>query len=149
MDQPLAAFKHEAEVLVAQSVWLCNPMDCSPPGSSVHGILRTRILELLFPSPGDFPDQEIEPGSLALQVDFLPSESPGKPFSCLYWTFLAPSNSEQRAVSHHLIKSEHTHTHKNRPDTGYWIHSFGLRVWPKKQMLLERHNIFTIKWGLR
>ena len=24
---------------------LCNPMDCSPPGSSVHGILQTRIRE--------------------------------------------------------------------------------------------------------
>ena len=24
---------------------LCNPMDCSPPSSSVHGILQTRILE--------------------------------------------------------------------------------------------------------
>ena len=24
---------------------LCNPMDCSPPGSSVHGIFQTRILE--------------------------------------------------------------------------------------------------------
>ena len=23
---------------------LCNPMDCSPPGSSVHGILQARIL---------------------------------------------------------------------------------------------------------
>ena len=34
------------EVLVAQ--WcptLCDPMDCSPPGSSVHGILQARILE--------------------------------------------------------------------------------------------------------
>ena len=26
-------------------IWLCNPMDCSPPGSSVHGILQSRILE--------------------------------------------------------------------------------------------------------
>ena len=26
-------------------VTLCNPMDCSPPGSSVHEILQTRILE--------------------------------------------------------------------------------------------------------
>ena len=26
-------------------VSLCNPMDCSPPGSSVHGILQARILE--------------------------------------------------------------------------------------------------------
>jgi len=24
---------------------LCNPMDCSPPGSSVHGILQARIQE--------------------------------------------------------------------------------------------------------
>ena len=32
--------------LVAQScLTLCNPMDCSPPGSSVHGILQARILE--------------------------------------------------------------------------------------------------------
>ena len=26
-------------------VWLCDPMDCSPPGSSVPGILQARILE--------------------------------------------------------------------------------------------------------
>ena len=26
-------------------VRVCNPMDCSPPGSSVHGILQARILE--------------------------------------------------------------------------------------------------------
>ena len=31
---------------VAQSCpTLCNPVDCSPPGSSVHGILQARILE--------------------------------------------------------------------------------------------------------
>ena len=34
------------KALVAQScLTLCNPMDCSPPGSSVHGILQARILE--------------------------------------------------------------------------------------------------------
>ena len=33
-------------VLVAQSCpTLCDPMDCSPPGSSVHGILQERTLE--------------------------------------------------------------------------------------------------------
>ena len=33
-------------VLVTQSyLTLCNPMDCSPPGSSVHRILQARILE--------------------------------------------------------------------------------------------------------
>ena len=33
-------------VSVAQScLTLCNPVDCGPPGSSVHGILQARILE--------------------------------------------------------------------------------------------------------
>ena len=36
----------EMKVLVAQScLTLCDPMDCSPPGPSVHGILQARILE--------------------------------------------------------------------------------------------------------
>ena len=34
---------------------------------------------LPFPSPGDFPNPGIEPGSPALQTDTLPSEPPGKP----------------------------------------------------------------------
>ena len=52
---------------------LCDPMDCSPPGSAVHGILQARILEwVAFPSPGDLPDPGVELGSL--QADSLPSE---------------------------------------------------------------------------
>ena len=36
----------EWKVLVAQScLTLCDPMDCSPPGSSIHGIRQARILE--------------------------------------------------------------------------------------------------------
>ena len=34
---------------------------------------------LPLPSPEDLPDQGMEPGSLALQADSLPSERPGKP----------------------------------------------------------------------
>ena len=38
--------KWKVKVLVTQSCpTLCDPMDCSPPGSSVHGILQARILE--------------------------------------------------------------------------------------------------------
>ena len=32
-------------VLLQSCPTLCDPMDCSPPGSSVHGILQERILE--------------------------------------------------------------------------------------------------------
>ena len=38
---------------------------------------------LPFPSPGDLPDPEIEPGSSALQADALTSEPPGKPHRTL------------------------------------------------------------------
>ena len=42
---------------------LCDPTDCSPPGSSVHGIFQSRILEwVAFPSPGELPDPGVEPG---------------------------------------------------------------------------------------
>ena len=55
---------------------LCDPMDCSLPGFSVHGILQARILEweIPFPSPGDLPEPGIEPGSPALEADTLNSE---------------------------------------------------------------------------
>ena len=45
---------------------LCDPVDCSLPGFSVHGILQARILEWLpCPPPADLPDPRIEPGSPA------------------------------------------------------------------------------------
>ena len=44
MDQVELALR--TKLLVAQSCQtLCNPIDCSPPGTSVHGILQARILE--------------------------------------------------------------------------------------------------------
>ena len=63
---------------VAQSCpTLCNPVDCSPSGSSVHGIGQARVLEW-EPPPGDFPKLGIKPRSSVLQADSLPSEPPGK-----------------------------------------------------------------------
>ena len=39
-------FHFKVKVLVTQScLTLCDPMDCSSPGSSIHGILQARILE--------------------------------------------------------------------------------------------------------
>ena len=53
-------------------------MDCSPPGSPVHGILQARVLEWVAMSssiPSSKPRDR--PRSPALQVDSLPSEPPG------------------------------------------------------------------------
>ena len=71
-------------VLYAKSLRFClifrNPMDCSPPGSSVHGILQTRILEWVpcLP-PGELNNPGIEPGSCTLHAGSLPYDPPGKP----------------------------------------------------------------------
>ena len=77
---PSSIAKSESESEVAQScLTLCNPMDCSLPGSSLHGILQARILEwvAIFTSPGDLPNPGIEPGSPAFQADALTSKPPG------------------------------------------------------------------------
>ena len=60
---------------VAQSCpTLCDPADCSPPGSSVHGILQARILEWVAIS---FSRGSSQPRSRT-QADALTSEPPGK-----------------------------------------------------------------------
>ena len=75
--------KGQRESEVAQSYpALCDPMDSSLSGSSIHGIFQAYMCwsGLLFPSPGDLPKPGIEPRSPALQADVLPSEPPGKPW---------------------------------------------------------------------
>ena len=46
---PLSVMAANCAVLCAKSLQscptFCNPKDCSPPGSSIHGILQVRILE--------------------------------------------------------------------------------------------------------
>ena len=65
---------------------LCNPMDCSPPGSSVHGILQARILEwVAMPSSrGSFPPRY------------------GTHFSCIAGEFFSTSATWEDP--HHLIQ---------------------------------------------
>ena len=63
-------------MLCAQSLWtLCNLMDCSPPGSSVHGIFQARILEWVA-----MPFSRVSPGYLpCCRQILLPTKPPGKP----------------------------------------------------------------------
>ena len=61
-------------------VWLCDPMDCSPPGSSVCGISQANKLEFLL--QGIFPTQGLNLCLLSLrhwQVDSLPLSHQGSP----------------------------------------------------------------------
>ena len=69
---------HSQDCVHAKSLWLCptlcDPMNCSPPGSSIHGVLQARILEWVA-MPSDLPNPGIKPVSPAvptLQADSLP-----------------------------------------------------------------------------
>ena len=65
---------------------LCDPMDCSLPGSSVHGIRQARTLEwVVIPFSRDLPDPGTEMPSPALQVDSLPSEPSVKLVICYHF----------------------------------------------------------------
>ena len=60
---------------------LCEPMDCSLPGSSVHGILQERILEwvAMSSSRGSSQPRDQTQVSLIVGQDSLPSHPPGSP----------------------------------------------------------------------
>ena len=71
-------------------------MNCSLPGSSIHGIFQARVWSgLPFPSPGALPEPGIKPGSPALQADSLLSELPGKPPSYSDDTTLMAKRKEE------------------------------------------------------
>ena len=68
---------------------LCDPVDCSSPGSSVHGTFQTRILGWapMPSSRGSSQPQGLNPRLLhLLQVNSFPLVPPGKPFPSLELT---------------------------------------------------------------
>ena len=68
---------------------LCDHLDYSLPGSSVHGVLQARILEarvLPYPPPGDLPNPGIKPASLVsptLAGGFFTTSAPWLSTNCL------------------------------------------------------------------
>ena len=82
-------------VLVTRSCpTLCDPTDCSPPGSSVHGILQERILEWVATS---FSRGSYQPWD-CLQADSLPLSHQGSPVYSL-------------CIHRHINLQIHTHAY--------------------------------------
>ena len=70
-------------VVMSNCIDCCNPVDCSPPGSSVHGILQTRIVKWIAMP---FSKGSSQPGSRDrvscisdIAGRFFTAEPPGKP----------------------------------------------------------------------
>ena len=96
---------------------LCDPVHCSPPGTSVHGISQERYWSRLpFPSPGDLPDlgllhcrqilyrlshrgSPFTPLPPSLQRSILPKSSPQ--------AFLPQPNPQGCSVTHTIQKTQH------------------------------------------
>ena len=89
IDLPISCHVQGFFRLILRSCWvallcltLCDPMDYSPPGSSVHGISQARILEwVAMPSSRESSWPVMEPKSLAapaLTCGFFTTEPPGK-----------------------------------------------------------------------
>ena len=104
-------------VLTAKSLQsrstLCDPMDCSPPCSSVHGVLQTRILEwTTCPLPGDLPNPGIKPESLpspGLAGSFFITRAPWEATADSH--FVGKKPTQQRLAIILQLKYTHTHTH--------------------------------------
>ena len=95
-------------------------MDCSLPGSSVHGILQARILEWLpFPPPGDLPDSGIKLVSCIAGGFFTTREALllGIQFSSVTQscpTLCDPMNCSTSSLPVHHQLPEFTQTHVHR-----------------------------------
>ena len=72
----MCSYRYSSVLVTQSSLTLCDPIDCSPSGSSVHGILWSG---LPCPPPGDLPNPGIKSWSSPLQADSLPFEPSGKP----------------------------------------------------------------------
>ena len=77
----MAAAAAAAAKLLQSCPTLCDPVDGSPPGSSVHGIPQARILKgvAISSSRGSCPPRHQKPTSPALAGGFFTTEPPGKP----------------------------------------------------------------------
>ena len=71
-------YARQVTSVVSDSLW---PMDCSPPGSSVHGLLQARILEwvVMSCSRGSFPPRDQAHISCNSCITGFTTEPMGKP----------------------------------------------------------------------
>ena len=81
--------------LLQSCLTLCDPMECSPPGSSVHGLLQARILEWDYTfSRGSSQSRD------GTRVSYIPCI--GRQF-LYHWRYLGSSELRNRTFFFHLF----------------------------------------------
>ena len=86
--------------LAAQSCLFCHPMDYSPPGSSLHGILQARIMEwvTIFFSRGSSRPRGQSCVFCIGRPSFSTTEPPGKPHATYEWAKLNRKTTKAETV---------------------------------------------------
>ena len=123
-------------------VWLCDFMDCSPPGSSVYGIFQARILEwvAIFSSRGFFPTQGLNLYLLHCQARSLPLSHQGSPqYVYIYMLLLLPSHFS----SVWLCATPETAAHQAPPSLGF----FRQEHWSGLSFPSPMHESEKWKWS--
>ena len=132
-------------------------MDCSPPGSSVHGILQARILEwVAFPFSRGSSQPRDGTRSPALQADSLPAEPQGKlkntevgSLSLLQQIF--PTHESNRGLLHCrqiLYQLSHKESWRIRKWVAYPFSNGSSYPWIKpRSPALQANSLPTGLWG--
>ena len=99
-------------VLACPTLWV-DPMDCSPPGTSVHGVSQARVLEwaaISFSRDLLHPGIELKPpASPALVGRFFTTEPPGKSTLIVFYSLQKEGTEIQSCYKPCLPQQAHGH----------------------------------------
>ena len=110
---------------------LCNPVDCIPPDSCVHGVPQVRILEgVRFPSQGLFPDPGVKPVSFLSPVRSYALVLPYD-LACIYsGLLLSHKKGWISAICSKMDTARDDHTKWNQTEKDeYHMMSLTCRIW--------------------
>ena len=118
---------------------LCNPMDCSPPGSCVHGIFQARLLEQvsMFIS-GDLPNAGIEPASLGspeLAGGFFTTAPPRKSLMYIYIYSVYIYTYTHMFLIYQQISFKFSCIFKHYKTKSWFINCVPLMIWNQDDMI--------------
>ena len=136
--------------LSSSTLW--GPMDCSPPGSSDHGISQTRILEwvVISFSRRSFcihsRDEPASPASLALADGFFITKPPGKPHGIEARITIISGEKEGKKTTLLVCKalSEWEKANKER---GGWNSDWGVSMGCRKPLMVAGSDYWKSLWA--
>ena len=130
-------------------VWLCNPMDCSPPGSSVLGISQARILEwvaISFSRRSFWPRDQTHASFVSCTAGrFFHTAPPGKPFIKIH---LPKTNFPMVTLpvtfsNFHWVNLWHLYSPR-KPNISSWLSNFSAKLPTNYHMVLFSSLTFCI-----